>query len=96
MLLYLMVISIQKCICIFDIDEVGIIIWYNMFFQMVGNFSFGDYFKCGVIELVWVLLINSFVVGGYGLDLERIWMIVYFDDDEVVWLWQEVVGLLVE
>lgn len=54
---------------------------------MVGNFSFGDYFKCGVIELVWVLLINSFVVGGYGLDLERIWMIVYFDDDEVVWLW---------
>jgi alanyl-tRNA synthetase len=88
--------SIQKCIRTPDIDEVGITTRHNTFFQMAGNFSFGDYFKRRAIELAWTLLTNDLVEGGYGLDPERIWTTVYFDDDEAVQLWQEVAGLPVE
>lgn len=88
--------SIQKCIRTPDIDEVGITTRHNTFFQMAGNFSFGDYFKRGAIELAWALLTNSLAAGGYGLDPERIWTTVYFDDDEAVRLWQEVAGLPAE
>ncbi|WP_297701475.1 alanine--tRNA ligase [Mycobacterium sp.] len=85
--------SIQKCIRTPDIDEVGITTRHNTFFQMAGNFSFGDYFKRRAIELAWTLLTNSVERGGYGLDPERIWATVYFDDDEAVRLWQEIAGL---
>jgi alanyl-tRNA synthetase len=85
--------SIQKCIRTPDIDEVGITTRHNTFFQMAGNFSFGDYFKRGAIELAWTLLTNSIEDGGYGLDPERIWATVYLDDDEAAQLWQEVAGL---
>jgi alanyl-tRNA synthetase len=85
--------SIQKCIRTPDIDEVGITTRHNTFFQMAGNFSFGDYFKRGAIELAWTLLTNSVADGGYGLDPERIWATVYLDDDEAAQLWQEVAGL---
>ncbi|TAM69174.1 alanine--tRNA ligase [Mycobacterium sp.] len=85
--------SIQKCIRTPDIDEVGITTRHNTFFQMAGNFSFGDYFKRRAIELAWTLLTNSVERGGYGLDPERIWATVYFDDDEAVQLWQEIAGL---
>ncbi|MGZ4512349.1 MAG: alanine--tRNA ligase-related protein, partial [Mycobacterium sp.] len=88
--------SIQKCIRTPDIDEVGITTRHNTFFQMAGNFSFGDYFKRGAIELAWTLLTNSVAGGGYGLDPERIWTTVYFDDDEAVQLWQEIAGLPLE
>ena len=88
--------SIQKCIRTPDIDEVGITTRHNTFFQMAGNFSFGDYFKRGAIELAWELLTKSVADGGYGLDPERIWTTVYFDDDEAVRLWQEIAGLPVE
>ncbi len=88
--------SIQKCIRTPDIDEVGITTRHNTFFQMAGNFSFGDYFKRGAIELAWTLLTDSVGDGGYGLDPERIWATVYFDDDEAVQLWQGVAGLPVE
>ncbi len=88
--------SIQKCIRTPDIDEVGITTRHNTFFQMAGNFSFGDYFKRGAIELAWTLLTNSVEDGGYGLDPERIWTTVYFDDDEAVRLWQEIAGLPAE
>ncbi len=88
--------SIQKCIRTPDIDEVGITTRHNTFFQMAGNFSFGDYFKRGAIELAWALLTNGVADGGYGLDPERIWTTVYFDDDEAVRLWQEVAGLPAE
>jgi alanyl-tRNA synthetase len=88
--------SIQKCIRTPDIDEVGITTRHNTFFQMAGNFSFGDYFKRGAIELAWELLTNSVANGGYGLDPERIWTTVYFDDDEAVRLWHEVAGLPAE
>jgi alanyl-tRNA synthetase len=85
--------SIQKCIRTPDIDEVGITTRHNTFFQMAGNFSFGDYFKRGAIELAWALLTNSVADGGYGLDPEKLWATVYLDDDEAAQLWQEIAGL---
>src|SRR5689334_24677852 len=88
--------SIQKCIRTPDIDEVGITTRHNTFFQMAGNFSFGDYFKRRAIELAWTLLTNPIDQGGYGLDPERLWATVYLDDDEAVGLWQEVAGLPAE
>lgn len=88
--------SIQKCIRTPDIDEVGITTRHNTFFQMAGNFSFGDYFKRGAIELAWTLLTGSVADGGYGLDPERLWATVYLDDDEAIALWQEIAGLPME
>jgi alanyl-tRNA synthetase len=88
--------SIQKCIRTPDIDEVGITTRHNTFFQMAGNFSFGDYFKREAIELAWTLLTNPISEGGYGFDPERLWATVYLDDDEAVGLWQEVAGLPAE
>jgi alanyl-tRNA synthetase len=85
--------SIQKCIRTPDIDEVGITTRHNTFFQMAGNFSFGDYFKRGAIELAWDLLTNPVAEGGYGLEPERLWATVYLDDDEAAGLWQEIAGL---
>ncbi|ORX07931.1 alanine--tRNA ligase [Mycolicibacillus trivialis] len=85
--------SIQKCIRTPDIDEVGITTRHNTFFQMAGNFSFGDYFKRRAIELAWALLTNAVDDGGYGLDPQRLWVTVYLDDDEAIALWQEVAGL---
>ena len=85
--------SIQKCIRTPDIDEVGITTRHNTFFQMAGNFSFGDYFKRRAIELAWTLLTDPVDSGGYGLDPERLWATVYLDDDEAVELWQEIAGL---
>ena len=88
--------SIQKCIRTPDIDEVGITTRHNTFFQMAGNFSFGDYFKRRAIELAWTLLTNPISEGGYGFDPERLWATVYLDDDEAIELWQEVAGLPAE
>ncbi|WP_137147589.1 alanine--tRNA ligase [Mycolicibacterium sp. CR10] len=88
--------SVQKCIRTPDIDEVGITTRHNTFFQMAGNFSFGDYFKRGAIELAWALLTNSVSEGGYGFDPERLWATVYLDDDEAAGLWQEIAGLPAE
>ena len=85
--------SIQKCIRTPDIDEVGITTRHNTFFQMAGNFSFGDYFKRGAIELAWALLTNPVADGGYGLDPERLWATVYLDDDEAAQLWQEIAAM---
>jgi alanyl-tRNA synthetase len=88
--------SIQKCIRTPDIDEVGITTRHNTFFQMAGNFSFGDYFKPRAIELAWSLLTNGLDDGGYGLDPQRLWATVYFEDDEALQLWQEIAGLPAE
>lgn len=88
--------SVQKCIRTPDIDEVGITTRHNTFFQMAGNFSFGDYFKKGAIELAWTLLTNPVSEGGYGFDPQRLWATVYLDDDEAIQLWQEVAGLPLE
>ncbi|KUI36140.1 alanine--tRNA ligase [Mycobacterium sp. IS-1496] len=89
-------VSVQKCIRTPDIDEVGITTRHNTFFQMAGNFSFGDYFKKGAIEFAWTLLTNPQDQGGYGFDPERIWATVYLDDDEAIQLWQDVAGLPLE
>ena len=85
--------SIQKCIRTPDIDEVGITTRHNTFFQMAGNFSFGDYFKAEAIELAWKLLTNPVGQGGYGFDREKLWATVYLDDDEAAQLWQDIAGM---
>ena len=88
--------SVQKCIRTLDIDEVGKTARHGTFFQMAGNFSFGDYFKKGAIEFAWTLLTNPQDQGGYGFDPETLWATVYLDDDEAITLWQEVAGLPLE
>jgi alanyl-tRNA synthetase len=81
-------VSVQKCLRTPDIDEVGKTSRHGTFFQMNGNFSFGDYFKAGAIELAWSLSTRPVGEGGFGLDPERIWPTVYLDDDEAYDLWR--------
>jgi alanyl-tRNA synthetase len=88
--------SIQKCIRTQDIDEVGKTTRHNTFFQMNGNFSFGDYFKSEAVRLAWALSTNSLGAGGFGLDGERIWATVYVDDDEAIDIWHREIGLPLE
>src|SRR4051812_31742680 len=88
--------SIQKCIRTLDIDEVGKTTRHGTFFQMNGNFSFGDYFKEGAIELAWDLSTKSVEDGGFGLDADRIWATVYLDDDEAIDIWHKEIGLPLE
>src|SRR3954453_15999605 len=85
--------SVQKCIRTLDIDEVGKTTRHGTFFQMNGNFSFGDYFKEGAIKLAWDLSTQSVDEGGFGLDGDRIWATVYLDDDEAIDIWHKVIGL---
>ena len=81
--------SVQKCVRTGDIDEVGKTSRHLTFFQMNGNFSFGDYFKADAITFAWELLTTSQEQGGYGLEKERLWATVYLDDDEAAELWLE-------
>src|SRR5262245_13537939 len=88
--------SIQKCVRTPDIDEVGKTTRHNTFFQMAGNFSFGDYFKQGAITYAWQLVTDGRDSGGYGVDPDRIWVTVYDNDDEAERLWREVAGIPAE
>jgi alanyl-tRNA synthetase len=88
--------SVQKVVRTPDIDEVGKTTRHLTFFQMAGNFSFGDYFKQGAIAHAWNLITTPQSEGGYGLDPERIWATVYENDNEASALWQEVAGLPAE
>jgi alanyl-tRNA synthetase len=88
--------SVQKCVRTLDIEEVGKTTRHGSFFQMAGNFSFGDYFKEGAIPLAWELLTKSVADGGYGLAEDKLWVTVYEDDDEAVELWQKLVGFPLE
>ncbi|MBA2473752.1 MAG: alanine--tRNA ligase [Pseudonocardiales bacterium] len=88
--------SVQKCVRTPDIDEVGKTTRHNTFFQMAGNFSFGDYFKQGAIEHAWELVTGSQDAGGYGFDPDRIWVTVYTDDDEAEQLWRTIAGIPAE
>ncbi|WP_433719935.1 alanine--tRNA ligase [Actinoplanes sp. CA-051413] len=85
---YQRAVSVQKCIRTPDIDEVGKTSRHGTFFQMNGNFSFGDYFKAEAIRLAWELSTNPVDKGGFGLDPERIWPTVYLDDDEAFEMWR--------
>ncbi|KAB7834850.1 alanine--tRNA ligase [Streptomyces mobaraensis] len=88
--------SVQKCVRTPDIEEVGKTTRHGTFFQMCGNFSFGDYFKEGAIKLSWELLTTPVADGGYGLDPEKLWITVYQDDDEAERIWRDTVGVPAE
>ena len=85
--------SVQKCVRTLDIEEVGKTTRHGTFFQMNGNFSFGDYFKAGAIELAWELSTRSPAEGGFGFDESRLWVTVFHDDDEAIELWRKIAGL---
>jgi alanyl-tRNA synthetase len=88
--------SVQKCLRTPDIDEVGKTSRHGTFFQMNGNFSFGDYFKQGAITLAWDLVTGPVATGGFALDADRIWVTVYLDDDEAIEIWHRRIGLPLE
>ncbi len=81
--------SVQKCVRTLDIEEVGKTTRHGTFFQMNGNFSFGDYFKKEAIAFAWELLTSPVSEGGYGFDPERLWVTVYQDDEESIGYWLE-------
>ena len=85
--------SVQKCVRTLDIDEVGKTTRHASFFQMCGNFSFGDYFKEGAIALAWELLTKSTSDGGYGFEPNKLWVTVYKDDDEAADIWHKQIGV---
>jgi alanyl-tRNA synthetase len=85
--------SVQKCVRTLDIEEVGKTTRHGTFFQMNGNFSFGDYFKAGAITHAWELITGSREDGGLGIDPASIWVTVLHSDDEARQLWKEIAGL---
>lgn len=85
--------SVQKCVRTLDIEEVGQTTRHGTFFQMNGNFSFGDYFKAGAITHAWELVTTEHANGGLGLDPGRIWVTVLEGDDESFDLWRKIAGL---
>lgn len=88
--------SVQKVVRTLDIDEVGKTTRHASFFQMCGNFSFGDYFKKEAIPFAWELLTASTNDGGYGFPEDKLWVTVYLDDDESVDIWHKDVGIPLE
>ena len=90
---YVRATSVQKCVRTLDIDEVGKTTRHASFFQMCGNFSFGDYFKEGAIALAWELLTRPIADGGYGFPEEKLWVTVYLDDDEAADIWHKQIGV---
>ena len=71
-----------------DLENVGYTARHHTFFEMLGNFSFGDYFKEDALEFAWDLLTN-----GYRLPKEKLWVSVYLDDDETYNLWHQKIGI---
>ncbi|HET7430043.1 MAG TPA: alanine--tRNA ligase [Nocardioides sp.] len=86
-------VSVQKCIRTPDIEDVGKTTRHGTFFEMCGNFSFGDYFKEGAIELAWDLVTKPQADGGFGLEESRLWPSILHGDDEALRLWMKVTGL---
>jgi alanyl-tRNA synthetase len=82
----------QKCLRVSgkhnDLEEVGVTRRHHTFFEMLGNFSFGDYFKRDAIRFAWQLMTED-----YGLPRERLWATVHHTDDEAAKLWEEIAGL---
>ncbi|MEY4349660.1 MAG: hypothetical protein RL719_957, partial [Actinomycetota bacterium] len=88
--------SVQKCVRTLDIEEVGKTTRHGTFFQMNGNFSFGDYFKPEAIAYAWEFLTSKQSDGGLELDPERLWVTVYKDDDESIDIWRQVADIPLE
>lgn len=85
--------SVQKCVRTPDIEDVGKTTRHGTFFEMCGNFSFGDYFKEGAIELAWDLITKPVEEGGYGLEKDRLYPSVLVGDEEAIGYWMKVTGL---
>jgi alanyl-tRNA synthetase len=89
---YRRAVTSQKCLRVSgkhnDLEEVGVTSRHHTFFEMLGNFSFGDYFKRDAIRFAWELFTEEF-----GLPRDRLWATVHHTDDEAAQLWQEVAGL---
>src|SRR5512147_1378078 len=86
---YIQATTSQKCVRAGgkhnDLENVGITAQHHTFFEMLGNFSFGDYFKEGAIEMGWDLLIRQ-----WGLPKEKMWITIYLEDDEAFHLWRKI------
>src|ERR1700761_6470171 len=85
--------DVQKCVRTLDIEEVGKTTRHATFFQMLGNWSFGDYFKQGAIRYAWELLTKSEADGGFGFPESRLWATVLHGDDEAYAIWRDEIGL---
>jgi alanyl-tRNA synthetase len=85
--------DVQKCVRTLDIEEVGKTTRHATFFQMLGNWSFGDYFKEGAIRFAWELLTRSEADGGYGFPESKLWATVLHGDDEATSIWRDQIGL---
>lgn len=88
--------SVQKCVRTLDIEEVGKTTRHGTFFQMNGNFSFGDYFKREAISYAWEFLTKSVADGGLGFDKKLLWVTVFRDDEESIAIWREVADIPLE
>jgi len=85
--------DVQKCVRTLDIEEVGKTTRHATFFQMLGNWSFGDYFKEGAITFAWELLTRSEADGGFGFPEGKLWATVLHGDDEAYSIWRDQIGL---
>jgi alanyl-tRNA synthetase len=85
--------DVQKCVRTLDIEEVGKTTRHATFFQMLGNWSFGDYFKEGAIPFAWELLTRSEQDGGFGFSQDKLWATVLHGDDDAYAIWRDEIGL---
>ncbi len=85
--------DVQKCVRTLDIEEVGKTTRHGTFFQMLGNWSFGDYFKEGAIRFAWELLTRSQQDGGFGFPDDKLWPTVLHGDDETYAIWRDEIGV---
>lgn len=85
--------SVQKCVRTLDIEEVGKTTRHGTFFQMNGNFSFGDYFKEGAVQYAWELITGDQASGGLGFDPDKVWVTVLPEDEEARDAWKRIAGL---